>query len=294
MTKWQEFPRRPQGRPWPGINTRAGVLDDGSGQLKDDSTNVMIHEGDVLEKRPGMVRGLDEFFDGAVCGLHRYTDECGIEYLLVSDQLGIKIRQPFSVPVFEVSDAYPFDAFEGSGFLDVTRWNNRTFYQQTGGELRLINADAPDPVVWFKEAASSSYQMRIQFRFDPNVASDQKAKVIWRAGDSTATNARLEAEVLFTAGSVDLLVSFWSANGLSTTLASVAGGTAEEGTLTVGYNADTRRVAIEFFPTLGTATVTDTDAITAVQEQDLGLYSALQLENLSANMGILVVDGGPI
>ena len=68
MTKWQEFPLRPQGRPWAGINTRSGKLDDGSGMMTDSSVNCIINEADKLEKRKGMIRGLDERFAGAVCG----------------------------------------------------------------------------------------------------------------------------------------------------------------------------------------------------------------------------------
>ena len=120
MTKHQEFPLRPQGSPWPGLNTKGGVLDPGQGFLEDGSKNQIINEADVLSKRLGFVRGLDERFDGVVCGLFRYTSGCGVEYLIVSDEDGIKVRTPFSIPEFLGSDSIPFDDFET---LDTTRWS---------------------------------------------------------------------------------------------------------------------------------------------------------------------------
>jgi hypothetical protein len=59
MTTWQEFPLRPAGRPWPGLNTRGGALDNGTGQLDDGSFGMIINEADILEKRKGLVRGLN-------------------------------------------------------------------------------------------------------------------------------------------------------------------------------------------------------------------------------------------
>lgn len=294
MTQWQEFPRRPQGRAWVGLNTRSGVLDDGSGQMKDETTNAMINEGDVLEKRPGFVRGLDEFFDGAVCGLHRYTDECGIEWLLVSDQAGIKVRQPFAVPVFELSDAYPSDSFSEDGVLDPTRWLNRDPYQQLDGELRLRSEGSPDPVVWFKEAASSSYQLEIQYAFDEDyTALDQQIDVILKARDSTATTQRIEARLVFnTSGAVSLALVYFDSADVS--LLTAAGGTSSTGTLRVAYNATNRVVSVRWFPDGGTSFVRDADPLTAVQDADLGQWSALRLEDATASHGILVVSGGPV
>ena len=75
MTKWQEFPLRPQGQAWPGLNTRGGVLDPGSGQLDDGSFNQIINEADLLEKRKGLTRGLDERFEDVVCDLHAIQQE---------------------------------------------------------------------------------------------------------------------------------------------------------------------------------------------------------------------------
>ena len=262
--------------------------------MKDESINVQINEGDVLEKRRGFVRGLDEFFDGAVCGLHRYTDECGIEWLLVSDQLGIKVRQPFSIPVFEVSDAYPSDSFSVDGVIDPTRWLNRDDYQQIDGELRLRGVNAPDPLVWFKQAASSSYELQIQYSFDETyTAFDQIMRVILKASSNTATGARIEAELTFNI-SVMLSVTYIDGNGAQTTLISASGGNSSEGFLTLSYNASNRVSSVRFFPTLGTVTVKDLDPISAVQDADLGQWSALQMQESAASQGILVVSGGPV
>src|SRR5690606_999191 len=126
MTNWREIPLRPHGTPWPGLNTRGGVLDPGAGQLEDGPFNPIVNEADVLEKRKGFVRGLNERFTGVVCGLFRYTDNCGVEYLVVADEDGIHVRQPFSIPSFLGSDALPFDDFEE---LQTTRWSPTTAYE---------------------------------------------------------------------------------------------------------------------------------------------------------------------
>lgn len=161
MTKYQEMSLRPQGAPWPGLNTRGGRLDPGSGQLEDGSINAIINEGDILQKRKGMVRGLEERFSGVVCGLFRYTDDCGIEYLLVADEDGINIRTPFTVPIFTVSDAYPSDDFEEA--LDPTQWNEVANYTTSGGSLLLTGSG---PLTWFKEATNLDYEVQIQYLFD--------------------------------------------------------------------------------------------------------------------------------
>jgi hypothetical protein len=190
MTKWQEFPIRPQGRPWVGINTRSGKLDDGSGQMTDSSINAVINQADQLAKRKGLIRGIDERFAGAVCGLHKYTDECGREWLLVADQAGISIRQPFSIPSFRASDAYPSDSFQADGPVDPNRWNNRTTYVQVDGSLVLVpGVLVGDDLTWFKLATNFSYQLEWNFVYEPTSRTVGIIKM------SLSTPARLEGRV---------------------------------------------------------------------------------------------------
>jgi len=190
VTKWQEFPIRPQGRPWVGINTRQGKLDDGSGQMVDSSINCIINNSDKLEKRKGLIRGIDERFAGAVCGLHKYTDECGREWLLVADQAGFSIRQPFSIPSFRASDAYPSDSFQADGPVDPNRWNNRTTYTQLDGSLQLVPGMlVGDDLLWFKLASNFSYQLEWNFVYE----ATSRTVAIIKA--SLTTPARLEGRI---------------------------------------------------------------------------------------------------
>lgn len=295
MTQWQEFPLRPQGRPWPGINTLGGELDDGSGLLKDTSTNVQINRGDTLAKRKGMVRGLDERFVDVVCGLHKYTDECGVEWLLVADQDSIKIRQPFAIPIFENSDAYPFDNFAGDGQVDPSRWRNTDGYTKVAGTLQITAPTLP-PMGWFKEATSLSYQTRIQFAFDRSTDVAQEFRLIIKAAEQAATGARLEARLSIPTAADDVVLQlvFVAADLSESILLSAGGGSATTGFLTVTYRADDRVAGVQYFPQLADQFVRDADPLTALQDADLGQFSALQLDGATSAVRVLVIDGGPI
>ena len=193
MTKFQPLDLRPQGQAWPGLNTRGGFLSNGTGQLADGSFNGVIERGDVLRKRRGLIRGLDERFVGVVCGLFKYTDECGVEYLLVTDQEGIKIREPFEIPVFTVSDAYPNDTFSSTGAPNALNWRNTSRYTQTSDTLVLLGSAAPSLAAqvpstslmrWFKDAANPSYEVQVQYEFDGSLSTRQRVSVVLRgSGD---------------------------------------------------------------------------------------------------------------
>lgn len=299
MTRWSEFPLRPQGQPWPGLNTRGGRLDPGTGQLEDGSFNGLINEADILEKRKGFIRGLDERFDGPVCGLFRYTDDCGVEYLVVADSSGIFVRTPFDIPTYLGSDSLPNDDFEAAA-VDTTRWTNTTDYATFLGSLVLAPlalTSAPTVVPesrlmqWFKAAVLSSYQVEIQYAFVPESLTQNAAVAIKRDGSSY-----LLANVGIASGTYRATMSLVQA-GVRTTLASVDLGGAElaNGFLRLGYNADTRTVTCRVIPSGGDQQ-TLTSVLSEAQDNNLGSFSAIGLtsEDLNDQPEIVQVTGGTL
>lgn len=294
MTKWQEFPLRPQGRPWAGINTRSGKLDDGSGQMMDSSVNVIINRADQLEKRKGMIRGLDERFAGSVCGLHKYTDECGREWLVVADEGGFSIRQPFAIPSFASSDAYPSDDFEEDGPVNTYFWRNTGGYEQAGGGLVLKSGETqPGPMTWFKDASNFSYQVEIGWTIDDDSTVGVHIK---RAG-----TARIEARLARSGGNGTVSLVWINAAGSETELAIGGFGTVAAGRAVLSYSRDTVDnqflVRLDVSPN-GAATfrLEDFETINALTDADLGQGTALELLSSSgASSGsVTEVQGDPI
>jgi hypothetical protein len=291
MTKWQEMPLRPQGRPWAGINTRSGKLDDGTGQMTDASLNCIINTADRLEKRKGIIRGLDERFAGSICGLHRYTDECGREWLIVADQAGFSIRQPFSIPSFANSDAYPSDDFAAAGPVDQFFWRNTGGYEQVGGALVLRAGEtAPGDLVWFKEASNFSYKVTVGWE----VADDDGVALVIK----NASTARLEARIAQDTGVATVQMVHVDRFGVDRILLA-QGIAASSGTMTFNYARDTSRdvyrVVLDITPEGGqTSRLDDFSTITALDDADLGQGTALRLEGLSTSPKILFVQGEPI
>jgi hypothetical protein len=295
MTKWQEFPIRPQGRPWVGINTRGGKLDDGSGQMTDSSINCIINQVDKLAKRKGLIRGIDERFAGAVCGLHKYTDECGREWLLVADQAGISIRQPFSIPSFKASDAYPSDSFQADGPVDPNRWNNRTTYQQLNGSLVLANfVLVGEDLTWFKLATNFSYQLETNFVYE---ATSRTVAIIKM---SLTTPARIEGRVSTDEG---FQLIWIDVAGVETILGSVAplALPPASGNVKLSYTRDT--VNNDFVATMdveleGVAAfrIQNLSLLNAVNDAGFGQATGLRLErsSLGVTPEIIDVQGRPI
>lgn len=299
MTRWQEFPLRPQGQPWPGLNTRGGLLDPGQGQLEDGSFNAVINEADLLSKRKGFIRGMDERFTGPVCGLFRYTDDCGVEYIVVADQSGIFVRTPFDIPTFLGSDSLPNDDFEASA-VNTDRWNNAEDYTTFLGSLiagvlasSIDSTRVPESrlMTWFKEAAITSYQVEIQYAFV--VASQQQAAAV--AIKRTGTSY-LVAHVEMSATTYSVLVQLVQA-GVATQLATseLDGAGIGDGFLRLGYNAETRTVTCRVIPSGGNQ-VTLTAVLTEIQSNNLGQDSSIGLISASINdqVEILQVTGGAI
>lgn len=277
MTKWAEFPLRPQGQPWPGLNTRGGRLDPGQGFLEDGSFNAIINEADILAKRKGLIRGLDERFDGPVCGLFRYTSDCGIEYLVVADSTGIFVRTPFDIPTFLGSDSLPNDGFtEG---LDTTRWQNTADYTTFLGSLVLTDVTAAADDVsesrlmqWFKESVLTSYYTEIAFNFVAGGNRQQAAVAIKRNG-STYLLSRVTIDAAsYTA---DLLLV---QAGVGTTLVSgaLSGASLAEGFLRLQFNALTRVATMRVIPSGGDQ-LTVSDTLSEAQANNLGQNTAIGL-----------------
>lgn len=299
MTKWQEFPLRPQGQPWPGLNTRGGRLDPGQGQLEDGSFNAVINEADLLAKRKGFIRGLDERFDGPVCGLFRYTDDCGVEYLVVADQDGIHVRTPFDIPTFLGSDSLPNDNFEASE-INTARWTNtspyRTFLGSMTTSLTASNIDSgvvPESrlMQWFKAAAPTSYQVEIQYALVAEGNGQVAAVAIKRTGDTY-----LIANVYRRPAGYTVNLQLVQA-GVSVTLDSsdLEGSSISAGFLRLSYNADNRKVTCRVIPS-GGSQVSLTATLTEAQDNNLGQNSAIGLiaADFNDQPEILLVQGGAL
>ena len=295
MTQWQEFPLRPQGRPWVGINTRSGKLDDGSGQMTDASVNCIINRADKLEKRKGLIRGLDERFAGSVCGLHKYTDECGREWLLVADEGGISIRQPFAIPSFAATDAYPSDSFQADGPVNSSTWTNVGNYGQSGGAL-VLNAGVLDggDMRWFKDATNFSYELAGGWELNP----DSTVVFIIKQG----AVARLEA-LIADIGEVFTAQLLWTdAAGVEFDMgtAGLPIGT-ETGNVTISYSRDAANgvfaAQLLVQPTDGEALqIQDFTSINAVDDADFGQGTSVRIESttgISAST-ITGVQGAPL
>jgi len=295
VTQWQEFPLRPQGRPWVGINTRSGKLDDGSGQMTDASVNCIINRGDQLAKRKGLIRGLDERFAGSVCGLHKYTDECGREWLLVADEGGFSIRQPFAIPSFAATDAYPSDSFQADGPVSTDDWSNTANYSQLGGAL-ILNAGVLNggDMRWFKDATNFSYQVVGGWVSAPNSST---IFVIKQGGV-----ARLEARVVSSLGFVVASLVWTDATATERVLgqAALPVGT-ETGILTLSYSRDavngvfTAQMVVQ--PTGGAAIqVQDFESINAVEDADFGQGTSLRIESTTGvdAASITSIQGAPL
>lgn len=294
MTKWQEFALRPQGRPWVGINTRSGKLDDGSGQMDESSINAIINRADRLEKRKGLVRGVDERFAGSVCGLHKYTDECGREWLLVADEAGISIRQPFSIPSFRASDAYPSDSFQSDGPVDPNRWNNRELYTQLGGSLVLVSgALIGGDLTWFKLASNFSYQLEWDWAY---AATSRTVGIIKM---SSVTPARIEGRISTDEGFQMIWIDV---AGVETVLDSASpislplSGNAQLSYTRDAVNNDfvaTMDVMLTDFPAFR---LQDISTINAVNDAGFGQGTGLRIErsSLAVVPEILDVQGRPV
>lgn len=292
-------------------------MDNATGQLDDGSVGMIINEGDILEKRKGFVRGLQEQFTGVVCGLFKYTDDCGREWMLVADEDGISIRQPFLIPTFTQSDAYPFDSFSADPpVISTTDWRNTSRYVQRTDKLAEVSGGSPmastvlqpaEWLRWFKEATNLSYQVRIEYEFDQNSIEQHQGIVIKGNGD-LLTGAYLQAEIRFAdTGIYQVTLLHRDAAGNLNTLAGVdiiGTTTPATGFLTLKYARDiTAPIEAQFIPSIevaprGGSIVTAAGSLNALQDTDLGQVSATGVGHVGAleslGNGVKVIDGGPL
>lgn len=311
MTKWTESPLRPPNQPWPGLNTKGGRLDNGTGQMAE-CTNVIINRSDLLEKRKGLVRALDERFSGPVCGLFKYTDKCGIETLIVADELAISIRSPFVVPVAVQSDCYPGDSFSlaNGSELSSSTWNNAGLYEVQTDKMVLR---ASSPVVaddntlyrtlaarWFKDACSPSYKVRVSYEFAP-VATLQRIFIIIRGTSDLVNGAYILGLLEFQQGVVYRFQILHQTSANSITVIHTGDLTGQPtGFFTVKFSrAQNNRAGAEVSVTGGTILdVFAAKQFTESEINNLGLVSAVGMAEIGGKVtqvfGQLIVDGGTI
>ncbi len=314
MTKWQSIPLRQPGRPWPGLNTRGGRIDDGSGQLEDGSFNQIINEADILAKRKGLVRGLNERFSGVVCGLFVYTDLCGRESLLVADEDAIFIRTPFIVPVFQQSDAYPFDAFSVDGTPNSDNWRNTGDYiVRDDGLFMAVGAAAftgsefpiSDLMRWFKDASNKSYQVRVEYEFDDDLDGEQRASISIKGNGDLSVGALLKADLIFNrTGTYQVELFHRAASGAANSiLTQVVTGTVTppSGFFSLIYTRDTGAgifiPSVQVVPSGGTIINSAAPTLTVIEDGDLGQVSSIGMGFrgvLPDDLQVKVVDGGPV
>ncbi|MEE8374429.1 MAG: hypothetical protein V3R87_12005 [Dehalococcoidia bacterium] len=282
---------------------------------------MIINEGDILEKRKGFVRGLNEQFTGVVCGLFKYTDDCGVEWILVADQEMISIRQPFVIPTFTQSDAYPFDSFftdpiSNVGDVDLFDWRNTGRYTLRTGKLVEVSTnaslagdflDGTDLLRWFKEATNLSYQVRIEYEFEFLPVQQHQAVIIKGNGD-LLTGAYLQAEMVYSQGGVYEVRVFLRAASRELTqiaTATVFGSEAPPtGFLTLRYTRDltapsgSQFIVLAEVNPIGGSTVFASSFLNGLQDADLGQISGTGVGHrsgaLSLNNGVKVIDGGPV
>lgn len=307
-----EVPLRIPAQSWPGLGTRIGFLDPQVGFLEDGSVNMMINTRDLLQKRKGFIRGLEKGFSGPVCGLFKYTDKCGIEYLLVADQAGISIEQPFAVPLFENSDAYPFDSFSVDGFPSTYTWRNIDRYVQANDELlmRAGVAASADPLAttdimrWFKPASNLAYQVRIQYSFDISSATQQQTAIVIKGTGDLSTGSYLITQIEFSNnGAYRVVMYHFNGTTLSQIdAANVVGSLVNvSGFMTLAYERDVPTGTFTARTTVlpnGGSQINLTAPLTAVEDASFGsTISGIGLGYNAAPQpthSILVVDGGPL
>lgn len=308
MTSWSPVPLRQAGQAWPGIDTEGGKLDNGTGQLDRDAVNCTINEADTLSKRKGFIRGLNERFGTVVCGLHTYTSNCGVEYLIVADDTGMSIRTPFVVPVFTVDDSYPIDDFEDVFGLDENDWRNTAIYSASGGSLLRAVGNSVSPfdagsfLRWFKPASSISYQVQVEYAFTPLAGGVQVVSISIKGNGDLTSGARLQADLVFEAATMAYSARLWlvTAAGAFEQKAQIdvlGSFTNPSGFLTLSFASalvgglPTFTATIEVVPIGGALQTQGSSDISELQARDLGQVSAI---GCNQNAAITAVSGGRI
>lgn len=261
--------------------------------MTDASVNCIINEADRLEKRKGLIRGLDERFGGVVCGLHAFTDECGREWLIVGDETGFSIRQPFFIPSFGNSDAYPSDDFQANGPVNENYWQNTSGYAQAGGGLVLATGVSSGGILrWFKDASNFSYELEVSF----TIVDGAQVVAIIKQGAIASIRGRIAQD-----GDEVMAELVWVSSAAEETIlgAVILSVGVEDGIFTVSYIRDSVRniytAQLIVQPTGGTAEqLQDITTINAVADADLGQGTGVELTATASSPSIPMVQGGPL
>lgn len=285
------------------MDSKGGRLDNGNGQLTENSVNCTINEVDTLSKRLGFIRGASERFGTVVCGLHSYVDNCGVEWLLVASDEGIAIRQPYAIPVFETDDSYPNDAFDAETGLSTEDWRNTDLYAANGSVLLRTSGDSTAPfdresyLRWFKEAASSSYEVSIQYQLDAD--QNSVCSVVIRGTGDLTSGRMIQADISLSPSDGAYFARLYKTNllGERVQLAeiAVAGSLADpSGFLTLRFERSfdgplpTRAATITVSPTGGSAQAAESTDFNELEDSEMGRVSGIGCSTLAS---ILQVTG---
>lgn len=299
------------GQSWPGLKTRTGRIMRIPGEMSD-CTNALINRGDVLSKRKGLVRGFDEQFDGPVCGLFVYTDSCGQEYVLVADNADVKIRTPFTLPVFTVADCYPSDGFDGENgdAVDAEVWRNGQGYEIQSNALVQVAGALPDDdsaaaallgaMTWFKEACSTRYEVQTQYSFSSPCTAKQKHIIVLR--ESETTGAAIFATLEFCTSPAVYRARIFHKRGSGQVVelqsqTSIAGD--PSGFMKLSYDSTELTATLLLTVDSGPSVELVTAPLTTVDDLDFGLLSSIGISftgtgTPSNSNSILNVSGGSL
>ncbi len=305
MTRWTGIPLRQPDDPWSGIDFKGGKLNNGRALLEQESINVQVNRKDLLEKRKGFIRALQERFGTVVCGLHSYTDHCGNEWLLVASDEAIAIRSPGVILPFTADDSYPTDNF--SQPLSELQWRNTDLYLATGDALLRSSGsstapfDAASYLRWFKAASAASYRVQIQYEFTPATVGKQVVSIAIKGSGDLLTGAYLQADLEFTDGGAYLVKLYHVTAGRqrqSLGQIDVAGSRiTPAGFLTLGYERVFTTPTAQYLafaevvPIGGALQELVGATLTEAQDRDLGQMSAI---GCNLNASILAVSGGSV
>ncbi len=295
-----EFPVRPQGELWPGLRSKRGkVTSQRPGEMSDCS-NVEILS-DLLMKRRGFIRGIDEWFDQPVCGLFAYTDFCQNEYILVATQDGIAVRQPFIPPSVQIADCYPFDEFAGSGLanLDADQWKfvattlgidgNAVGLKATARSLSTFDVEAiidSSSASWFKLACKASYELQLNLDF-PDTALEPHIAGLMRGAQRGFQSGSFLMFDFFRRGNLTFgRIMHVKSDRSSTEIATIGPFADGNGIGLCTYNQSTLTATITFTPDVGTS-ATSSNHVTGLDDAAFGLATGFSIFFLAPTAGQL-------
>jgi hypothetical protein len=290
MTDIAEQELRPTAQAWPGLRSNIGRLVRMPGEMSA-CRNVEIDVPDTLAKRKGLIRGIEEYFDGPVCGLFTYSDMCQNEWLLIATADGIAVRQPLDIPIFEVADCYPFDDFGGEPAEgdppNVDNWKFASSHLETRSQsLGLKSSAAAVPVddlaaldyslSWFKEACGSSYQVQVDAALPVPVADlVPRIWIVMRAAErGFQSGAAIIGEVSREAGGVFARILFLDVARNLSELAKIGPRVDGNVLFNLSYDATERVVSVSLTPDTESK-IEGSASVGALDDASMGLATGL-------------------